>query len=70
LDVHIHILESGNPAGSDYLLFRDHHRRDSADRALYERTKRELIRCDWADMNAYADAKTSVITQIKERARG
>lgn len=30
LDVHIHILESGDPAGSDYLLFRDHLRRDSA----------------------------------------
>ncbi len=70
LDVHIHILESGDVAGSDYLLFRDHLRRDSADRVLYERTKRELIRCGWADMNAYADAKTAVITQIKERARG
>ncbi len=70
LDVHLHILESGDPAGSDYLLFRDHLRRDSADRELYERTKRELVRSDWADMNAYADAKTAVITQIKERARG
>jgi len=70
LDVHLHILESGDPAESDYLLFRDHLRRDSADRELYERTKRELVRSDWADMNAYADAKTAVITQIKERARG
>ena len=24
---------------------------------------------DWADMNAYAEAKTGVITEIKERAR-
>jgi len=39
------------------------------DRELYERTKRELIRSDWADMNAYADAKTAVVSQIKERAR-
>ena len=34
-----------------------------------ERTKRELIRSDWADMNAYAEAKTTVITLIMERAR-
>jgi GrpB-like predicted nucleotidyltransferase (UPF0157 family) len=63
-DVHIHILESGDPAGIDYLLLRDHLRGDRADRELYERTKRELVRSDWADMNAYAEAKTAVITQI------
>jgi GrpB-like predicted nucleotidyltransferase (UPF0157 family) len=70
LDVHIHILESGDPAGIDYLLLRDHLRGDRADRELYERTKRELIRSDWADMNAYAEAKTTVITLIMERVRG
>ena len=70
LDVHVHILEAGDPAGFEYLLFRDHLRRDSADRELYERTKRDLARADWADMNAYADAKTEVISRIKERARG
>lgn len=69
LDVHVHIFEACDPAGSEYLLFRDHLRRDGADRELYERTKRELVRSDWADMNAYADAKTAVISQIKERAR-
>lgn len=70
LDVHIHIHESGDPAGIDYLLLRDHLRRDSADRELYERIKRELVRSDWPNMNAYAEAETAVITQIKERARG
>ena len=70
LDVHIHIHESGDPAAVDYLLLRDHLRRDYADRELYERTKRELVHSDWADMNAYADAKTAVIAQIKQRATG
>ncbi len=70
LDVHIHILESGAPAAVDHLVLRNHLRRDRADRQLYERTKRELVRSDWPDMNAYADAKTVVITQIVERARG
>jgi GrpB-like predicted nucleotidyltransferase (UPF0157 family) len=70
LDVHIHILESGSPGAVDHLVLRDHLRRNGADRALYERTKRELVRSDWPDMNAYADAKTDVITQIMTRARG
>jgi GrpB-like predicted nucleotidyltransferase (UPF0157 family) len=70
LDVHLHILESGAPAVVDYLLLRDHLRRNCADRELYERTKRELLRSDWPDMNAYADAKTDVIADILQRARG
>jgi len=69
LDVHIHVLEAGDPAAAAYLTFRDHLRRDRADRELYERTKRELVRSDWPDMNAYADAKTDVIAQILQRAR-
>lgn len=69
LDVHVHILEDTDPAGDEYLLLRDRLRADPAERALYERTKRDLVAGDWADMNAYADAKTDVITQIKARAR-
>ncbi|UZJ25440.1 GrpB family protein [Rhodococcus antarcticus] len=69
LDVQVHVLEEGDPAGADHLLFRDRLRRHGGDRGLYERTKRDLVRSDWVDMNAYADAKTAVITQIKARAR-
>nr|WP_230977187.1 GrpB family protein [Georgenia yuyongxinii] len=68
-DVHIHILELDDPAAGDYLLLRDHLRIDQADRQLYEATKRDLTRRDWPDMNAYADAKTAVIEEIKGRAR-
>ena len=68
-DVHVHIVEVGDQAVDDYLLLRDHLRADSEARNLYERTKRSLIDQDWADMNAYAEAKTDVITAIKERAR-
>ena len=68
-DVHIHILEVGDPAAGEYLLLRDHLRVDEADRQLYEATKRDLTRRDWSDMNAYADAKTAVIEEIKQRAR-
>lgn len=68
-DVHVHILEDGDPAADDYLVLRDHLRVDADDRRLYEDTKRDLVARDWTDMNAYADAKTEVITAIKARAR-
>jgi GrpB-like predicted nucleotidyltransferase (UPF0157 family) len=68
-DVHVHILEPCDPAIDEYLLLRDHLRRDEEDRLLYERTKRELTARDWSDMNAYAEAKTEVIEAIKGRAR-
>jgi len=68
-DVHVHVYEQGAPEVEAYLLLRDHLRADAADRALYERTKRELMTRSWSDMNAYADAKSAVIAAIKERAR-
>lgn len=68
-DVHVHVLEVGDGAADDYLLFRNRLRADPEDRDLYERTKRALVEQDWADMNAYAEAKTGVITEIKDRAR-
>jgi GrpB-like predicted nucleotidyltransferase (UPF0157 family) len=68
-DVHVHIHQVGDQEAEDLLLFRDHLRSDPEDRSLYENTKRALIDRDWADMNAYAAAKTDVIAQIKQRAR-
>jgi GrpB-like predicted nucleotidyltransferase (UPF0157 family) len=68
-DVHVHLYGRGDPAIGEYLLLRDHLRADAADRALYERTKRELMHRRWDDSNDYADAKTAVIEAIKERAR-
>src|SRR3712207_8927602 len=49
--------------------FRDRLRDDPADRALYERTKRELAARDWKYMQEYADAKTAVVEAILARAR-
>ena len=65
----MHVLEVGDADADDYVLFRERLRADPEDRALYERTKRALLERDWPDMNAYAEAKTAVITGIKERAR-
>jgi GrpB-like predicted nucleotidyltransferase (UPF0157 family) len=68
-DVHVHVYERGATAVAEYLLLRDHLRVDATDRDLYASTKRELLDRRWDDMNDYADAKTEVITAIKERAR-
>jgi GrpB-like predicted nucleotidyltransferase (UPF0157 family) len=68
-DVHVHVYEHDHPAVEEYFLLRDRLRTHEADRALYERTKRSLIKRRWADMNDYADAKTEVVEAIKERAR-
>lgn len=68
-DVHVHVYGRGARAVDDYLLLRDHLRADADDRALYERTKRELLTRQWDDMNDYAEAKTTVIQAIKDRAR-
>jgi GrpB-like predicted nucleotidyltransferase (UPF0157 family) len=68
-DVHVHICQRGASAIDEYLLLRDHLRSDARDRLLYEDTKRQLMSRSWDDMNDYADAKTGVIAEIKERAR-
>lgn len=68
-DVHVHIYPVGAPAVDEYLLFRDRLREDSSDRALYGDLKRQLIARPWTDSNQYADAKSQVIGEIKERAR-
>ncbi|MBF4575380.1 GrpB family protein [Frondihabitans sp. VKM Ac-2883] len=68
-DVHVHIYERGNTAIDDYLLLRDHLRRDTADRELYGRVKHDLMGRSWSDTNDYADAKGDVIAAIKGRAR-
>lgn len=68
-DVHVHILEKGDPAFDDYILLRDHLRANAEDRALYESTKQMLLTQSWDDMNDYAEAKSEVIAAIKARAR-
>ncbi len=67
-DVHVHVCSAGSDWERRHLLFRDRLRHDADDRALYEATKRELAQRPWPDMNAYAAAKSPVITEITGRA--
>lgn len=68
-DVHVHVLTAGSCAIERYLLFRNRLRSNPHERQLYEATKRELASRAWADMNAYAEAKTAVIETILAAAR-
>jgi GrpB-like predicted nucleotidyltransferase (UPF0157 family) len=64
----LHVYTLGCPETARMLAFRDHLRRDDADRALYEATKRALAARVWRRTQDYADAKTAVVAEIMSRA--
>ncbi len=66
--VQLHVFSAGCPETDRMVRFRDWLRTSDADRALYERTKRELAARDWKYMQQYADAKTGVVEEIMTRA--
>jgi GrpB-like predicted nucleotidyltransferase (UPF0157 family)/ligand-binding SRPBCC domain-containing protein len=66
--VHLHVFPGGCAETSRMVRFRDWLRANEADRALYERTKRDLARQEWKYMQNYADAKTAVVEEIMARA--
>lgn len=64
----IHAFTYGEPEIERMLAFRDWLRTHDEERALYERTKRELAARDWKYVQHYADAKTEVVEAIIARA--
>lgn len=68
-DINLHVYSFGCPEIDRMLMFRDWLRVNDADRALYERTKRELAQQTWKYVQNYADAKTAVVEEIVARAR-
>jgi GrpB-like predicted nucleotidyltransferase (UPF0157 family) len=68
IDLNLHVLPHGCDEIDRMLGFRDHLRRNEADRQLYERTKRELVQREWRYMQDYTDAKSQVIEEIIARA--
>jgi GrpB-like predicted nucleotidyltransferase (UPF0157 family) len=67
-NVTVHTFSAGCEEFDRMVLFRDRLRTDDADRALYERTKRELAAREWTYMQQYADAKSEVVREILARA--
>lgn len=66
--VNLHVFSAHDPEAARMVLFRDHLRRDEADRRLYESTKRQLAQQQWTSIQHYADAKTHVVSGILARA--
>ena len=67
-DLNLHVLPAGCEEAERMLAFRDHLRRDAADRDLYQQTKRDLAQREWRYTQDYADAKTSIVAEIMSRA--
>jgi GrpB-like predicted nucleotidyltransferase (UPF0157 family) len=67
--VNLHVFSPGCPETERMLLMRDWLRTHDDDRALYEKTKRELAQRTWKYVQNYADAKTAVVEAILARAR-
>jgi GrpB-like predicted nucleotidyltransferase (UPF0157 family) len=67
-DVNVHVFSAGCPEIERILLFRDWLRSDSADRDFYARTKLALAQKEWKYIQNYADAKSTAIEQIIDRA--
>ena len=67
--VNLHVFSHGCEEIERMLVFRDRLRSDAEDRALYERTKRELAQRRWKYVQEYADAKSAVVEEILARAR-
>jgi GrpB-like predicted nucleotidyltransferase (UPF0157 family) len=68
-DINLHTFTVGCTEINRMLLFRDWLRSHPEDRALYERTKRELASKDWQYTQNYADAKAPVVAAILARAK-
>jgi GrpB-like predicted nucleotidyltransferase (UPF0157 family) len=66
--VNLHVFSDGCPEIERMTAFRDRLRTTSADRELYERTKRDLARQTWKYVQDYADAKSAVVQEILARA--
>jgi GrpB-like predicted nucleotidyltransferase (UPF0157 family) len=67
-DINLHVFSDGCVELERMVGFRDWLRTHDEDRALYEDTKRELLKQDWQYVQNYADAKTAVIEDINARA--
>jgi GrpB-like predicted nucleotidyltransferase (UPF0157 family)/predicted enzyme related to lactoylglutathione lyase len=66
--VNLHVYAAGSDEIDRMLAFRNHLRRDGADRERYLHAKRELAARTWAYTQDYADAKSEVVAEIMQRA--
>lgn len=68
IDLNPHVWSSGSPEIDRHCAFHDWLQSHPYDRILYERTRLELAAPAWGSVQQYADAKTTVIEDIRNRA--
>jgi GrpB-like predicted nucleotidyltransferase (UPF0157 family) len=68
IQTNIHVFTAGCEEIGRMLLFRDWLREREDERRRYERAKRGLALRTWKDVQAYADAKSEIVTAILSRA--
>jgi GrpB-like predicted nucleotidyltransferase (UPF0157 family) len=66
----IHMVGIGGEFWERHILFRDYLRQNPGIAEQYASLKKELAGREWEDVNEYADAKTSFIKEIENKARG
>ncbi len=69
IDLNLHVYSAGSGEIDRLLLMRDRLRAEPSERERYARVKTELAANHWETVQAYADAKDSVIAEIVARAR-
>ena len=67
-NINLHVFSAGSVELERMVGFRDWLRTHDDDRALYEATKRDLVRREWKYVQNYADAKGEVVEAIAARA--
>jgi len=67
-DINLHVFSEGASEIDRMLRFRDWLRSNESDREKYAQAKRSLAKNKWRHIQHYADAKTSIVRQIIDRA--
>jgi GrpB-like predicted nucleotidyltransferase (UPF0157 family) len=68
-NINLHVFTRDDDEIERMLIFRDRLRKNSEDRELYLKAKRELAGKNWRYVQNYADAKSAIVEEIIMRAR-
>lgn len=68
IDINLHVFSEGASEIKRMLRFRDWLRANDSDRDNYANAKRSLAQRVWRHVQHYADAKTSIVQEIMDRA--
>lgn len=68
IDINLHVFSVGASEVERMLRFRNWLRANDTDRDNYARAKRDLAQRVWRHVQHYADAKTSIVQEIMNRA--